>query len=160
ALPPGAQLRPLGDAVDVPGDLLRGQPLELLPRPPLGLVNLPDDGEVPHLQGRAWRGAGGEDREAVLQVLAGRQLRIRPPAAAPEAPRDKPFPHLPSLLARCRAIGPLSKPVDRSVLLPSDRPRRHPTGATSGLSSTSVEQPPVLIKSDPSSSGRRLPMPP
>src|SRR5262245_47596696 len=151
ALPPGAQLRPLGDAVDVPGDLLRGQPLELLPRPPLGLVNLPDDGEVPRLQGRAWRGAGREDREAVIQVLAGRQLRILPPAAAPEAPRDKPFAHVPSLLARARAIGPLSKPVDRSALLPSYHPRRPPTSATNGLSSTRVEHPPVLLKSDPSS---------
>jgi hypothetical protein len=61
--------RPLGDSVDVSGNLLGGQQPELLPRPRLGLVYFPDDGEIPLLKRRVRRQAGGEDREAVHQVL-------------------------------------------------------------------------------------------
>jgi hypothetical protein len=55
--------------VDVSGNLLGGQQPELLPRPLLGLVYCPDDGEIPLLKRRVRRQAGGEDREAVHQVL-------------------------------------------------------------------------------------------
>src|ERR671910_81956 len=86
ALPPGVELRPLGDAVDVAGDLLGGERPELLPRPSLRLVYLAADREVPLLKRRAGRGACREYREAIDQVLAWREavLALRSPAAAPK----------------------------------------------------------------------------
>src|SRR5829696_8778341 len=101
AFPPGAQLRPLGDAVDVFCDLLRGQLSELLPSPPLWLVDLPDDGEIPFLERSAGRGAGREHRKSVDQVLSGWEMGVLRllPAATPKAPGKEPFAHVVYLLA-------------------------------------------------------------
>src|SRR4028118_1798712 len=105
--PPGAELgplgeplgEPLGDAVDVPGDLLGGRLPELLPRPPLGLFDLTDQGEVPLLEGCAGRGPGGEDGEALLEVLARGEPRVVGlSAAARKSPGEEPFRHDPYLL--------------------------------------------------------------
>jgi hypothetical protein len=89
ALPDGVELRPLCDAVDVDGDLLAGQSLELLPGPPARLVDLADDREVPAVERRMWRRACGEDGEVPGHVLAGRHaVAGRVVAAAPEASGD------------------------------------------------------------------------
>ena len=73
APPAGRQLRPLGDAMDVDGDVLRGQGAKLRPRPDrrpgTGLI---DHGEVPRVEVDIRGRAGGEHWEVVDQVLAGR----------------------------------------------------------------------------------------
>src|SRR5205823_11425809 len=60
ALPARVELRPLGDAVDVLGDRLCGQGLELLPGPAPWLVDLAFDGERPlvDLDALRWTGRG------------------------------------------------------------------------------------------------------
>ena len=62
---------------------------ELVPRPAHGRAAGARDGEAPPLERRARRGAGREDGEAALLVLAGREARrrLRPPAL--EAARDE-----------------------------------------------------------------------
>src|SRR5260370_5364840 len=79
--------RPLGDAVDVLGDLLRGQGAELLPVPPASrLAILGGDGELPG-PGVHRRCRGGlQDREAAFQVLArGGAAVVRTLAAGEDA---------------------------------------------------------------------------
>src|SRR5207253_4894950 len=89
ALPAGVQLRPLGDAVDVAGDLLARQVAELIPGPAPRLVDLADDREVPFLERRVRRRAGGEHREVRRHVLAGWDARgVGVDAAAAESARD------------------------------------------------------------------------
>src|SRR6185312_165252 len=90
ASPDGVELRPLGHAVDVAGDLLARQGTELLPGPTAGLVQLADDREVPRLERRVRRRPGGEDGEVRSHVLAGwdtRGIHVRG-ATAPEPARD------------------------------------------------------------------------
>src|SRR5215213_738057 len=101
AFPTGTELRPFGNAVDVGGDLLRGQLSELLPHPSLWLVDLPDDGEVPFLERSAGRGAGREHRKSIDQVLSGWEMGLLflLPAAIPKAPGKEPFTHVVYLLA-------------------------------------------------------------
>jgi len=93
--------------VDVFSDLLGGQLPEFLPCPALGVVDLAYYREVSLLKRRVRCRAGGEDREAIDQVLARRETVVRLSAAAPEAPRYKPFAHVPYLLALSLAIWPL-----------------------------------------------------
>src|SRR6185437_14989349 len=79
AAPVRAELGPLSDAVDVRGDGLGRQGGELLPVPTGRLAGLRRDRERP---GGGVDRRGGprlEDREAVLKVLAGRQLGIIAP---------------------------------------------------------------------------------
>src|SRR4051812_40216233 len=72
ALPGGLELRPSGHAVDVPRDRLRGQGLELLPRPGALRLDRAAHLEAPLGERGVWRGAGGEDGEVLDHVLAGR----------------------------------------------------------------------------------------
>jgi hypothetical protein len=65
----------------------------------LGLVYLPHNGEVPLLKGSAGRWTGGENWEAVHQILTGWELSVLAPAAAPEAAGEEPFTHVLYLLA-------------------------------------------------------------
>jgi len=73
ALPAGAELGPLGDAVDVDRDLLGRQRAELLPSPPgddgPGLVN---DREIPVLQRDVGRRPCAQHREVIHEVLTRR----------------------------------------------------------------------------------------
>src|SRR5262249_37685516 len=90
ASPHGAELRPLGHAVDVADDLLARQGAELLPGPAARLVQLAHDGKVPRLERRVPRRSGGEDGEVRGHILAGwdtRGIDVRG-ATAPEPARD------------------------------------------------------------------------
>src|SRR6266436_2010226 len=92
ASPDGVELRPFGHAVDVAGDLLAREGTELLPGPTAGLVQLADDREVPQLERRVRRRAGGENGEVAGDVLArwdARGIHLGW-AAAPESARDVP----------------------------------------------------------------------
>src|SRR5262249_44748115 len=71
ALPVRVELRPLGDTVDVDGDLLPRQRTELLPRPAGQLVDFTGDREVPLVERGVWGRARRQDREIVRDVLAG-----------------------------------------------------------------------------------------
>src|SRR3954469_23656504 len=77
ASPGRVELRPLRHAVDVHGDPLARQRLELLPGPGPGprLVDLSTDLERPRVERLMGRRARGQDREVWSQVLAGRQPR-------------------------------------------------------------------------------------
>src|SRR5215216_2102479 len=55
SFPAGAELRPLRDAVDVAGDLLRWERPEPFPRPSLRLIDLTRDREIPPIERRARR---------------------------------------------------------------------------------------------------------
>jgi hypothetical protein len=75
-------------------------------------------------------GTGGEHREAVLQVLAGRQPLVLPPAAPQETAGEKSFAHVPYLLALSLAIllpwMPVSaKAVDAGTKAKTINRRRH-----------------------------------
>src|SRR6478672_10539780 len=73
--PRGIELRPLRDAVDVGGDPLARQRLELLPRPGARLVDVPTDLERPPVEGVMRCRARGEDWEVLSQVLTGGEPR-------------------------------------------------------------------------------------
>jgi hypothetical protein len=84
--PHGVELGPLGDAVDIDVDDLRGQPDELLPRPRGGLVHLAVDREAPLVQRRLRGRPGGEHGKPSLQVLTGWEaagIDIGPSASEP-----------------------------------------------------------------------------
>ena len=87
AFPGGVQLAPLGDAMDVGEDFGLGQAAELLPSPfAEGFAIDAHEGESPLIQRDALGRAGGEHREATLQVLAGRNgtwRRFTTPAEKP-----------------------------------------------------------------------------
>src|SRR6266516_4359721 len=88
AFPDRGELRPLRDAVDVLRDRLARQLPELVPGPADRLGATPDR-ERPLLERRVRRGPGGQDREVVRQVLAGRDAvgwALAPPAL--ESTRD------------------------------------------------------------------------
>src|SRR5690348_7099195 len=70
--PDRVQLRPLRDAVDVDGDLLPRQRLQLVPAPAARLVDLTPERERPALQLHARSRPRGEDREVAGDVLTGR----------------------------------------------------------------------------------------
>src|SRR6185312_15488783 len=98
ASPDGVELRPLGHAVDVAGDLLARQGTELLPGPTARLGQLTDDREVPRLERRVRRRSGGQDGEITGDVLAGwetRGIHARG-ATAPESARDVRHQYAPS----------------------------------------------------------------
>src|SRR5215211_1376076 len=75
--------------MDVPGDLLRGQGAELLPRPRPRPVDLALDRKTPLRKRCARRRACGEDGETIHKVLAGRDshIALSPPAPASKATR-------------------------------------------------------------------------
>src|SRR5262249_25747773 len=73
ALPGGVELRPLGDAVDVLGEVLGGQRPELVPGPALGRVDLAGERERPLAERRVRRGTCRENREITDEILAGRR---------------------------------------------------------------------------------------
>src|SRR5262249_9668849 len=65
-----AELRPLGDAVDVAGDLLERELVELIPAPLTLLADHAIEPEAPFIWGDVWCRAGGQDGEALFGVLA------------------------------------------------------------------------------------------
>src|SRR3954454_23547086 len=73
--PRRVELRPLRDAVDVDGDPLARQRLELLPCPGGRLVDVPADLERPLVEGLTRCRARGGDWEALIQVLTGGEPR-------------------------------------------------------------------------------------
>src|SRR5687767_806505 len=81
--------------MNVPGDLLRRQSPEILPRPRLRPVDLALDRKVPLLQGCAWRRTCREDGEALQKVLARRDsdVALSPRAPASKAAGDEPSTH-------------------------------------------------------------------
>jgi hypothetical protein len=70
----GAELGPLGDAVDVAGHGLEREPGELLPTPLALLRDHAVNAEAPLPGLDLGRRAGGEHREAGLGVLPGREM--------------------------------------------------------------------------------------
>src|SRR5262249_31628257 len=84
-LPMGVELRPLGDAMDVGGDRLAGERVELCPRPALWRVDLAGQAEVPALERDVRRRPGGEHREGGGEVLP----RWGPAGRGPWTPRDR-----------------------------------------------------------------------
>src|SRR5215472_70012 len=101
ASPDGVELRPLGHAVYVAGDLLARQGAELLPGPAVRLVQLADDRKVPQLQRRVRRRPGGQDGEVRSHILAGwdtRGIDVRGPTATESARDDGWHPVFLSLL--------------------------------------------------------------
>jgi hypothetical protein len=72
--PGGAELGPVGDAVQVDGDLFCGQGAEAGPVPAPLLAGLAGDGELPVGEVDAGGRSGRQDREVLDQVLARGQL--------------------------------------------------------------------------------------
>src|SRR5258708_9454460 len=75
ALPGGVERGPLGDAVDVLGDVLGRQLAEVLPGPLLGLIDLTFDDKRPLSQSDSRRRASREDRKVAHDVLSRRHPR-------------------------------------------------------------------------------------
>src|SRR6185369_12131839 len=88
ARPGGAEFGPLRDAMDVDGDLLARQLLEIAPGPGVLLAHLGGDRERPAVERDAGSGAGGEHREVVREVLARWQPVVGSAPPAGEARRN------------------------------------------------------------------------
>ena len=83
ALPFRPKLAPLGDAMDVDGDLGLRQGLKLLPRPPASERSAVLQRQGPLLEWRTRRRAGAQHREVVGDELAGRNPISFGPSTAP-----------------------------------------------------------------------------
>src|SRR5947209_15268458 len=72
SFPARAELRPLGNAVDVGGNLFAREPLKLVPRPTRCLAGNTCQCEIPFLQRTAWRRPRRQNGEIAGLVLTRR----------------------------------------------------------------------------------------
>src|SRR3954451_18739990 len=127
ALPDRVELRPAGDAVDVGGDRLARESLELVPRPADRLAAAAEL-ERPLLERRVRRRARREHREVVGQVLA-RRYPVRRPISPLALEPSRNDPHRRNLLSLRR--GPPPWPArPRTRRLPSAHRRLRSSSRT------------------------------